>query len=78
MQKAAIKLVNLTPVETKDGIVFVAMGYVYDHPRFFEGQYIRTSRIQKINLKKGTFETRNTKYKIEVFPAQDHLRICLP
>lgn len=70
MQKATIVLVSLHPVETKEGVGFVAHGYVYDHPRFFNRQYIRTSLIQKINLKKGVFETLNTKYKIEMIAKE--------
>lgn len=46
-------------------------GFVYDHPRFTDGDFIYTSRVIMINKEIGIAETLNTVY-ILVGKQEDH------
>lgn len=63
MQKAKIFITSIEPRPREGKIFFIAKGYVYDHPHFFDGQFILTSRIENINTLGGNcFRTLNTEY----------------
>lgn len=47
--------------ELRDNIL---RGAIHNDIRFDDGEYIRTSRITKIDLVDGFIQTRNTKYKL--------------
>lgn len=65
MQTAKIAITTMHPVVLPEGkILLYVMGKVQDHPKFYDGEYIRTSRITSFDLEKGTFQTLNTIYTI--------------
>lgn len=65
MQKAKLFLMGIEPRVREGKVFFVAKGYVYDHPRFFDGQLVTTSRIENLNiLGENYMRTLNTMYTL--------------
>lgn len=57
------------------GTLAVAEGNVFGHPKFKEGEFIRTSYLRAYSLAEGKVTTRNTVYKLgkpAVAPLAEH------
>ena len=52
-------------VSTADGSKWVRLqGFVFGHPKFQNGDFIKTSPVLKLNIPEGYAETMNTQYML--------------
>lgn len=51
-------------------------GEVQGHPRFAQGQFVRTSRIASVDREKGEVETQNTIYLLGKEACDDSCGCC--